>query len=55
MAWVEDDPVTGGTLGGVRRPPGKGTRLIILGAGGEMGWIPNTTHLSLQEKHRRLP
>ena len=43
LAWVEEDTVTGGTLGGVKRPPGKGTRLIILGAGGEMGWIPNTT------------
>ena len=26
-----------------RRPFGKGTRLIILGAGSESGWIPNTT------------
>ena len=26
-----------------RRPSGKGTRLIILGAGGESGWLPNTT------------
>ena len=43
LAWVEKDPVTGGTIGGVRHPPGKGTRLIILGAGGESGWIPNTT------------
>ena len=24
MAWVENDPVTGGTLGGVRRPTGEG-------------------------------
>ena len=45
LVWVEED--TGGTLGGVKCPPGKGTQLIILGAGGEMGWIPNTT--SFQE------
>ena len=43
LAWVEEDTVTGGTLGGRRRPSGKGKRLIILGAGGEMVWIPNTT------------
>ena len=53
LAWVQKDPVTGGTIGGVKSPSGKGARLIILGAGGEMGWIPNT--LLLQEKHRRLP
>ena len=41
-AWVEKDPVTGGTKGGVRRPPGKRIRCIILGAGGEMGWIPSS-------------
>ena len=51
MAWVEDDPVTGGTLGGVRRPSGKGKRLIILGAGGEMGWIPNTTLIFQSKKN----
>ena len=42
-AWVKRDDVTGGTLGGIKRPPGKGTQLIILGAGSETGWIPNTT------------
>ena len=51
MAWVEDDPVTGGTLGGVRRPSGKGKRLIILGAGGEMGWIPSTTLIFQSKKN----
>ena len=40
LAWVEDDE---GTLGGVKRPSGKGTSIIILGAGGEMGWVANTT------------
>ena len=51
LAWVEKDPVTGGTIGGVRRPPGKGTRLIILGAGGESGWIPNTTLIFRSKKN----
>ena len=38
--WVEnDDKVAGGTKGGMRKPSGKGTRLIILHAGGEDGWI----------------
>ena len=55
LAKVEDDAVTGGTLGGVRHLSGKGKCLIILGAGSEMGWIPNTTHLSIQKRHRRLP
>ena len=50
-AWVEADNVTGGTLGGVRCPPGKGTRLIILGAGGEMGWVPNTTLIFRSKKN----
>ena len=50
LAWVEDDPVTGGTLGGIRHPSGKGKRLIILGAGGEMGWIPNTTLIFQSKK-----
>ena len=50
MSWVEDDPVTGGTLGGIRQPSGKGKRLIILGAGGEMGWIPNTTLIFQSKK-----
>ena len=30
LAWVENDTVTGGTLGGKRGPSGKGVRLIIL-------------------------
>ena len=31
--WVEDDPVvSGGTIGGVCKPSGKGNRLIILHA-----------------------
>ena len=38
-AWVERDDATGGTLGGMKKPPGKGARLIILGAGSESGWI----------------
>ena len=50
LASVEDDAVTGGTLGGVRRPSGKGKRLIILGVGGEMGWIPNTTRIFQSKK-----
>ena len=34
--WVEDDPrAFGGTKGGIRKPSGKGSRLIILHAGGE--------------------
>ena len=37
--WVEDDATTGGTKGGMRKPSGKGSRLIILHAGGEDGWI----------------
>ena len=51
MAWVEKDTVTGGTLGGVKRPSGKGLRLIILGAGGEMGWVPNTTLIFRSKKN----
>ena len=51
LAWVEDDAVTGGTLGGKRRPSGKGKRLIILRAGGEMGWIPNTTLIFQSKKN----
>ena len=50
MPMMEDDTVTGGTLGGIRRPSGKGKRLIILGAGGEMGWIPNTTLIFQSKK-----
>ena len=49
--WVEKDTVTGGTLGGVKHPSGKGLRLTILGAEGEMGWILNTT-LIFPKKHR---
>ena len=37
--WVEHDEVTGGTKGGIRKPSGKGNRLIILHAGGQDGWI----------------
>ena len=38
--WVEDDPrASGGTKGGIRKPSGKGSRLIILHAGGESGWV----------------
>ena len=47
LAWVEDDTVTGGTLGGWRRLTGRG---IILGAGGEMGWIPKTTLIFQSKK-----
>ena len=40
MMWVEDDPrISGGTKGGIRKPSGKGSRLIILHAGGESGWV----------------
>ena len=31
--------VSGGTIGGFHKPSGKGSRLIILHAGGENGWI----------------
>ena len=50
LAWVEEDKVTEGTLRGVRRPPGKGTCLIILRAGGEMGWIPNASLIICSKK-----
>ena len=43
--------MTGGTLGGIKRPPGKGARLIILGAGGENGWIPDTTLIFRSQKN----
>ena len=49
-AWVERDDVTGGALGGIKRPPWKGARLIILGAGGETGWVPNTTLIFRSKK-----
>ena len=51
LAWVEKDTVTGGTLDGNRRPSGKGVRLIILGAGGVTGWIPNTTRIFRSKKN----
>ena len=48
--WVEDDPVvSGGTIGGVCKPSGKGNRLIILHAGGENGWV-NSADLVFQSK-----
>ena len=53
-AWVERDDVTGGTLGGIRRPPGKGTWLIILGTGSETGWIPTPLLYSDPKKYWRL-
>ena len=38
--WVEDDPrAIGGTKRGIRKPSGKDSRLIILHAGSENGWI----------------
>ena len=38
--WVEDDPkAVGGTKGGIRKPSRKGSRLIILHAGSENGWV----------------
>ena len=36
---MEPFEVTGGTKGGVCKPSCKGSRLIILHAGGENGWI----------------
>ena len=38
--WVEDDPrVIGDTKGGIRKPSGKGSRLIVLHAGSGSGWV----------------
>ena len=37
--WVETDKPTGSTKGGIRKPSGKGNRLIILHAGSEKGWV----------------
>ena len=38
--WVEDDPrASGGKKRGIRKPSGKGSRFIILHAGGERGWV----------------
>ena len=54
-AWVERDDVTGGTTGSIRRLPGKGARLIILGAGSETVWIPNTTLIFRSKEYWRLP
>ena len=31
--------VSGGAIGGVRKPSGKGNCLIILHAGGDNGWV----------------
>ena len=40
---MEDDPkAIGGTKGGIRKPSGKGSRLIILHAGSENGWVSDT-------------
>ena len=47
---MEDDPrAIGGTKRGIRKPSGKGSRLIILHAGGENGWI-NGADLVFQSK-----
>ena len=48
--WVEVDQTTGGTKGGVRKPTGKGTCLIILHAGSCKGWI-NGAELVIQSKN----
>ena len=48
-AWVETDQASGGTKGGVRKPSGKGSRLIILHAGSCKGWI-NGAELVFQSK-----
>ena len=38
--WMENDPrAISGTKGGIRKPLGKGSRLIILHAGNENGWV----------------
>ena len=48
--WVEDDPrAIGGMKGGIRKPSGKGSRLIILHASSENGWI-NEADLVFQSK-----
>ena len=41
--------MSGSTIGGVRKPSGKGNRLIILHAGGENGWV-NSADLVFQSK-----
>ena len=49
--WVDDDPVvSGGTIVGVRKPSGKGNRLIILHAGGENGWVKSADLVFLSKK-----
>jgi hypothetical protein len=49
--WVEDDPkAVGGTKGGIRKPSGKGSRLIILHAGSETGWISNAAFVFQSKK-----
>ena len=48
--WVEDDPrASGGTKGGIRKPSGKWSRLIVLHAGGESGWVDGAA-LVIQNK-----
>ena len=48
--WMEDDPrAIGRTKGGIRKPSGKDSRLIILHAGSENGWI-NGADLVFQSK-----
>ena len=48
--WLEDDPKSvGGTIGGIRKPPEKGIRLIILHAGSENGWMSDAA-LMFQSK-----
>ena len=38
--WVDDDPrAIGRTKGGICKPSSKGSKLIILHAGSENGWI----------------
>ena len=34
-----------------RRPSGKGAQLIVLGAGSESGWVPNTTLIFRSKKN----
>ena len=52
--WVEDDErAVGGTKGGVRKPSGKGSRLIILHAGCEQGWIDGAA-LVFQSKKQAI-
>ena len=48
--WVERDDTTGGTKGGMRKPTGKGDRLIILHAGSEDGWIKGAELVFVSKK-----